>query len=69
MVFADADLINGLSEAKARGHEIGNDEVKRFPISILVNTGLHMLAINENIQQQLELPVVDRKKHLPQIKE
>ncbi len=30
-------------------------------VNILVDTGSYMLAINENIQEQLQLPVVDKK--------
>ena len=62
MVYADVELINGLDEGNARRHIIGDDEVKRFPVSILVDTGSYMLAINEEIQEYLQLPVVDSKR-------
>ena len=62
MVYADVELINGLDEGNARRHIIGEDEVKRFPVNILVDTGSYMLAINEDIQEYLQLPVVDSKK-------
>ncbi len=62
MVYADVELINGLDEGNARKHIIGDDEVKRFPLSILVDTGSYMLAINEDIQEYLQLPVVDSKR-------
>ncbi len=62
MVYADVELINGLDEEFARRHIIGEDEVKRFPVNILVDSGSYMLAINEHIQEYLQLPVVDTKK-------
>ncbi len=31
-------------------------------VSALVDTGSYMLAINENIQEQLQLPVVEKRK-------
>jgi hypothetical protein len=52
MIFADVELINGGDEEMVRRHFMGEDEVRRFPISILVDTGSYMLAINENIQEQ-----------------
>jgi clan AA aspartic protease len=62
MVYADVELINGEDETLARRHMIGADEVKRFPVNILVDTGSFVLAINEHIQEYLQLPVVDSKK-------
>ncbi len=47
MVYADVELINGLDEGAARRHTIGEDELKRFPVNILVDTGSYMLAINK----------------------
>lgn len=38
-------------------------------VNILVDTGSYMLAINENIQEQLQLPVVDSKKRRSQTAE
>ncbi len=62
MVYADVELINGLDEGNARRQLISDEEIRRFPVSILVDTGSYMLAINENIQEYLQLPVVDSKK-------
>ena len=38
------------------------DKVKRLKVNALVDTGSYMLAINENIQAQLQLPVVEKRK-------
>jgi clan AA aspartic protease len=62
MVYADVELINGEDLADARRFRIGDDEVRRMQVNILVDTGSYMLAINENIQEQLQLPVTDTKK-------
>jgi clan AA aspartic protease len=62
MVYADVVLLNGLDEGDAKRHRIGEDEIRRFPVNILVDSGSYMLAINENIQEYLQLPVSDSKK-------
>ena len=64
MVYADVVLMNGFDEEFARRHIIGDEEIKRFPVNILVDSGSYMLAINENIQEYLQLPVTDNKKAL-----
>jgi clan AA aspartic protease len=61
-VYADIELINSIDIADAKRHIIGDDEIRRFPLNILVDSGAHQLVINENIREQLMLPVVDRKK-------
>lgn len=58
LVYADIELINSEDVAMARRNIIGEDEIKRFPVNILVDTGALMLVINENIMEQLQLPVV-----------
>jgi clan AA aspartic protease len=60
-VYADIELINGEDLMKARNNIIGEEEVKRFPLNILVDSGAHQLVLNENIQQQLQLPVLGKK--------
>jgi clan AA aspartic protease len=62
LVYADVELINADDLAYARRHIIGEDEIKRIHVNILVDTGSYMLAINENIKEQLQLPVVERRK-------
>ena len=61
-VYADIELINGEDLIMARNHMIGEDEVRRFPLNILVDSGAHQLVLNENIQEQLKLPVLGKKK-------
>jgi clan AA aspartic protease len=61
-VYADIELINGEDLMKSRNNMIGEEEVRRFPLSILVDSGAHQLVLNENIQEQLKLPVIGKKK-------
>jgi clan AA aspartic protease len=62
LVYADIELINGGDLELARRGYIDKDEVKRMWVNALVDTGSYMLAINENIQEQLQLPVVEKRK-------
>ncbi len=61
LIYADIELINSEDIALARRNYIGEEEIKRMHISALVDTGSYMLAINENIQQQLQLPVIEKR--------
>ena len=62
LTYADMELTNADDEAFVRRHIIGEDEVKRIRLSMLVDTGAYMMAINETIQSQLELPFVEKRK-------
>lgn len=62
LIYADIEIINNDDLADLRRHRIGEDEVRRMHINILVDTGCVMLAINENIQEQLQLPIVEKRK-------
>lgn len=62
LVYAEIELINGDDLALVRRNIIGEDEIKRMTVTALVDTGAITLAINENIQEQLQLPVVEKRK-------
>jgi clan AA aspartic protease len=62
LVYAEIELINTDDIAFARKHIIGEEEIKRMPIKVLVDTGSYMLAINEEIQEQMQFPVVEQRK-------
>jgi clan AA aspartic protease len=62
MIYADVELINGIDLNDAQRHMIAEEEVKRMHVNILVDTGCIMLAINENIQEQLQLPIIEKRK-------
>lgn len=62
LVYAEIELINGDDLALSRRNIIGEEEVKRMRVTALVDTGSYMLCINENIQEQLQLPIVEQRK-------
>lgn len=62
MIYAEISLINGDDLALVRRNIIGEEEVKRMWVNALVDTGALMLCINENIREQLQLPVVETRK-------
>ncbi len=62
LVYADIELINGEDLSFARKNIIGVEEIRRIHITILVDTGSYMLAINESIQEQMQFPIVEKRK-------
>jgi clan AA aspartic protease len=46
----------------ARKHIIGEDEIKKANVTMLVDSGAYNLCINETIQQQLDLPFIEKRK-------
>ena len=61
LVYADILLINGEDLILAKRHHIGEEEVKQMHVNILVDTGAYNLCINEEIQAQLQFPVVEKR--------
>ena len=62
LVYADIELINGGDIEMARRYIIGEEEIKRMSLNVLVDTGSYMLCINKSIQEQLQFPVVEKRK-------
>lgn len=62
LVYADIELVNGEDLVLARRHFIGEDEIKSMHVNMLVDTGSVYMCINENIQEQLQLPVLEQRK-------
>jgi clan AA aspartic protease len=62
LVYADIELINGDDLALVRNKIKGEEEVKRIHVNMLVDTGSVYMCINENIQEQLKLPVLEQRK-------
>ncbi|MBY0433621.1 MAG: clan AA aspartic protease [Cyclobacteriaceae bacterium] len=62
LVYANVELINAEDLLLARRNIIGADEIKKMQVSALVDTGAYMLCINENIQEQLQLPILEKRK-------
>ena len=61
-VYAEIELINSQDLVDARRHRIGEEEIKRIRVKMLVDSGAYMLCINENIQSYLQLPFRQRKR-------
>ena len=61
VVYADIELINCEDALKAQKNSIGENEVKRMQLNVLVRPGTDILAINEDIQQYMQFSVVDKR--------
>ncbi|MFM7772161.1 MAG: clan AA aspartic protease, partial [Acidimicrobiaceae bacterium] len=62
LVYSDVELVNGDDLALVRNKIKGEDEVKRIHVNMLVDTGSVYMCINENIQEQLKLPILEQRK-------
>ncbi|MBK9212317.1 MAG: retroviral-like aspartic protease family protein [Saprospiraceae bacterium] len=62
LIWAEIELINGGDLEMVRRNLMDIDEVKKMKVSMLVDTGAYNLCINEVIQEQLQLPVVEKRK-------
>jgi clan AA aspartic protease len=62
LVYADITLINGGDIEMARRHLIGKEEIKQMTVKMMVDSGAYMMAINETIQEQLDLSFIEKRK-------
>ena len=62
LVHAEIEIINGGDLEMVRRNLMDVDEVKRMWVTMLVDSGAYNLCINEVIQEQLQLPVLEKKK-------
>ena len=62
LIYAEIELINGDDLVLSRKHYIGEEEIKRMHVNMLVDTGAYNLCINESIQEQLQFPIVEKRK-------
>ncbi len=62
LVYADIELINAVDIELANRHVIGQEEIKSMRVNMLVDSGAFMMAINESIQAQLQLPFKQKRK-------
>jgi clan AA aspartic protease len=61
LVYAEIELINAVDVANAQKHIIGQEEVRRSRVTMLVDSGAYMMCINETIQAQLDLPFIEKR--------
>jgi clan AA aspartic protease len=62
LVYADIELINAEDITLAKRNIIGVEDIKSMHVNMLVDTGAFMMAINESIQAQLQLPFKQKRK-------
>ena len=62
LVYADIELINAIDLGLARRYKIGEEEVKRLHVNMLVDTGSVYMCINETVQEQLRLDIIEKRK-------
>jgi clan AA aspartic protease len=62
LVYAEIELINAEDLTLAKNHIIGEEEVKHMTVNMLVDSGAYNICINESIQEQLNLPFVEKRK-------
>ena len=62
LAYADIELINADDLALVRRNLLDKDEVKKMRVSMLADSGAYMMAINESIQEQLQLPFKEKRK-------
>jgi clan AA aspartic protease len=62
VIHADIELINADDLALVRKNQLDKEEVKHMTVSMLVDTGAYMMSVNETIQEQLQLPFIEKRK-------
>ncbi len=62
LVYADIELINAIDLGLMRRYKIGEDEVKRMKVNMLVDTRSVYMCINETVQEQLQLDIIEKRK-------
>jgi clan AA aspartic protease len=58
LVYADIDLISADDLALHRRGFMSEEDIKRVRVRALVDSGSYMLVVNEQIKQQLDLPIL-----------
>jgi len=61
LIYAECELLNAGEIYAANMGYIDEDQVKKLKAKLLVDSGAYMLAINENVKIQLNLPKVDEQ--------
>ncbi len=61
-IYGNITLINSGDIEMAKRHIIGEEEIKKMTIKMMVDSGAYMMAINETIQEQLDLSFIEKRK-------
>ncbi len=62
LTYAEIELINADDIALARRNIIRQEDIKSVRINMLADSGAFMMAINDNIQEILQLPFIEKRK-------
>ncbi|MGC4035165.1 MAG: hypothetical protein QM764_04325 [Chitinophagaceae bacterium] len=62
LVYADITLINAGDETLAKRKIIGEEEIKKMTVNMLVDTGAYLMGITETVQEQLDLSFIEKRK-------
>lgn len=62
LVHAEIEIINGGDMEMVRRNLMDKDEIRRMSVTMLVDSGAYNLCINEVIQEQMEFPIVEKRK-------
>jgi len=62
LVHAEIEIINGGDMEMVRRNLMDKDEIRRMSVIMLVDSGAYNLCINEVIQEQMEFPIVEKRK-------
>ena len=62
LVYAEIKLTNIEDLILAKRHIIGQEGIKSINLNMPADSGVYMIAINETIQEQLGLPLVEKRK-------
>lgn len=60
LIHVEVDLVNGGDMLAVRHGQMDRDDVRHIGVLALVDSGCMFMAINENIQAVLQLPVVGK---------
>ena len=61
LVYADIELVSIDDLVLYRRGFLDENQIKRAQVKALVDSGAYMLAINEHLKAQLDLPVMDHQ--------
>lgn len=62
LIHADIELINASELDMAKRHIIGEEEIKRVHVRMLVHTGALHMCINELVKEQLGLTILAKRR-------
>lgn len=62
LVHAEIEIINGGDLEMVRRNLMDKDDIRHMTVTMLVDSGAYNLCINEMIQEQMEFPIVEKRK-------